>query len=266
MLKIYTALVGGALVASAAQAQDTAPVDTAAPASAVSVAGDAPSWAGLYVGIHGGYGFDGGDPVTNRGITQNNIDAINGRLRSDAYNQNRSGALGGGQVGFNLQNGNLVYGVEGDFSYMDQRGKNARSDYFGTDGRRTRLQNELQWMGSARARVGYTLGRGLIYATGGYAFGRVKGSAEFNDLNVAQVNYYGQHKYTAQGWTAGGGLEFRPFSEGMMSRVSIRLETDYYDLGKSRIVAGQTAARPGYYVLGVETKGYNAKFGINYAF
>ena len=249
MLKFASAAVAGLLVASAASAQSADPTN----------------WAGPYVGIHGGYGFDSGDKISNQGFTANNLNAIATGVRASQYNQNRGGALGGGQVGFNLQSGGLVYGVEGDFSYMDQRGDNARSDYFGTDGRRTRVQSGLDWMGSARARVGYSLGRGLIYATGGYAFGRVKGNAEFNAPDLS-VNYFGRHKYTAQGWTAGGGLEFRPFTGGSMDKVSFRLETSYYDLGKSSIYALQTSTQPGYYRLGVDTKGYNAKFGINYAF
>lgn len=257
MHKFLAALLGGGLVASAACAQGAdAPT---------GVTGDVPAWAGPYVGIHGGYGFDSGDKISNQGITPNNLNAIATGLRAGEYNQNRGGALGGGQLGFNLQRGKLVYGVEGDFSYMDQRGDNARTDFFGADGRRTRIKSNLDWMGTARVRAGYAFGPGLIYATGGYAFGRVKGSAEFDALD-GTVNYFGRHKYTADGWTAGGGLEFKPFTEGRMSHVSFKLETTYYDLGRSRIFAGQTSTQPGYYVLGVDTKGYNAKFGINYAF
>ena len=252
MLKVLTFTAVAALAASSAFAQD---------------ATGAPSWTGPYVGIHGGYGFDAGQKISNAGHTDNNAAAFAAGLRSPIQNQDRAGWLGGGQIGYNLQRGNLVVGAEGDFSYMHQRGT---SDWYGADTRRTQVKSDLNWMGSARLRAGYALsnGTGMFYGTGGYAFGRVKGSAEFDALDVNQINYYGEHKYTAQGWTAGVGAEFRPFanSAGMISRVSFRLESNYYDLGRSHIEAGQTADRPGYYTLGVDTKGYNARFGVNYSF
>lgn len=251
MLKLVSFSAVAALVAGAAHAQSA----------------DAPSWTGPYVGIHGGYGFDAGQKVGVAGNDATTSAAIASGRRSPILNQNRAGWLGGGQVGYNLQRGNLLVGAEGDFSYMHERGN---SDSYGTDRRLTHLNSDLDWMGSGRGRVGYVTndGSGLFYGTGGYAFGRVKGSADFVAADGSTLNYYGGHKYTAQGWTAGVGGEFRPFAHqaGAMSRVSFRLESNYYDLGRSHILAGQTAAVPGSYRLGLDTKGYNARFGINYAF
>jgi outer membrane immunogenic protein len=258
MLKFALLTSVALLAAGSASAQDA----TSAPAAT-----DAPSWTGPYIGIHGGYGFDAGQKVSDAGNSANNNAALASGLRPYSLNQNRAGWLGGGQIGYNLQRGNLVFGGEGDFSYMHSRGD---SDYYGTDTRRTHLQSDLDWMGTARLRAGYATdnGTGFFYGTGGYAFGRVKGSANFYALDGQTVNYAGSHAYTAQGWTAGLGAEFRPFAAqgGSMSRVSFRLESNYYDLGRSHIQAGQTATQPGYYTLGVDTKGYNARFGINYSF
>jgi outer membrane immunogenic protein len=253
----YALLTSAALlVAGSASAQD-----------APAVATDAPSWTGPYVGIHGGYGFDAGQKVSVAGNIADNNTAIASGRRPYSLNQNRAGWLGGGQIGYNIQRNNLVFGAEGDFSYMHSRGN---ADYYGADTRRTNVRSDLDWMGTARLRAGYATndGTGFFYGTGGYAFGRVKGGATFYAPDGQTVGYQGSHKYTAQGWTAGLGAEFRPFAAqgGSMSRVSFRIESNYYDLGRSQIQAGQLGGRSGYYTLGVDTKGYNARFGINYAF
>ena len=258
-MKVKLALAAAALAATGAQAQ----------IFGLKSDGD---WAGPYVGIHGGYGIDADKPVTDTGITANNNFAIANNIRPSSLKVARAGALGGGQAGFNLQSGNIIYGVEGDFSYTYQRGSETyRSPYDVPGfpaGRRLYVRNNLQWMGTARARVGYQLGDGMIYATGGYAFGRIKGYATFNGAPESQTNYYGNHNYVAQGWTAGGGLEFKPFAgrEGALSKISVRAEALYYDLGKSHIYALQTGAQPGYYILGLDTRGVNGRVGLNYHF
>jgi hypothetical protein len=61
-------------------------------------------------------------------------------------------------------------------------------------------------------------------------------------------------------------MEFRPFTTGTLSRVSLGIEATYYDLGRSSIYALQQNTAPGFYRLGVETRGYNGAFKINYAF
>lgn len=255
MIRFFLSATAALAIAPAAFAQDV-------PAS---------NWSGPYVGIHAGYGFDSGRKATDQGFTANNITALATGIRSYQLNQNRAGPIGGGQAGFNIQRDHLILGVEGDFSYMDSRGT---SVYRGVGvpgtaapGRRTLIRSDLDWMGSARARAGYALSdQGMAYVTGGYAFGRVKGRAEFDGDSDATVNYFGRHKYMAQGWIAGGGLEFRPFTQGMMSKISFGAEATYYDLGKSSIYALQTNTQAGYYRVGTTTRGYNGVLKMNYAF
>src|ERR1035441_4859011 len=57
------------------------------------------NWTGFYVGINGGYGF-GTSNWTNAGGTTGDF--------------NVSGALAGGPIGYNLQTGSWVWGLEGD--------------------------------------------------------------------------------------------------------------------------------------------------------
>lgn len=248
---------------------DTVPTPPPPPPTTMAGATD---WTGLYAGIHGGYGFDNDRAVTDTGTTANNIFAITNNIRPSTLKVSREGILGGGQIGYLRQFNNIIVGVEGDFSYMDNGGiKDYRSPATVATfpiGRRLRVSNDLDWMTTARIRAGYALGTGMIYATGGYAAGRIRGRATFYGDNDNQINYTGSHRYTASGWTAGGGFEFKPFgySPGILSKFSVRGELLYYDLGKSHIYALQTGAQPGYYVLGVDYRGFNGRVGLNYHF
>jgi outer membrane immunogenic protein len=228
---------------------------------------DGINWSGPYAGLNAGYGIDSGHAVNVGGTNAATANAIGSGARPTRFNIDRAGFVGGGQVGWNFQRGRWVFGPEGDFSYLHSRGT-AGIGTLAAPGapQATVVRTQLDWMGSARLRAGYTLGSGLIYGTGGYAFGKVKGAASFYGPS-GTLNYTGGNNYTAQGWIAGGGLEFRPFHEGAMSKVSLGVETTYYDLGRSHIVAGPTSAlATGSYVLGRDTRGYNGVFKVNYAF
>lgn len=241
-------------------------------AAGAAVAQDAPArdWSGPYLGLHAGYGFDDGRTASLSGTSTATGNAIGSGARPGQFNTNRSGFVGGGQVGWNLQRGNFIFGPEGDFSYMRSRGTANIGTLAGAGGapQSSVVRTRLDWLASARLRAGYALGRGMIYGTGGYAVGKVKGQATFYAPN-GTLNYGGGNSYTAQGWTAGGGVEFRPWTEGAMSKVSLGFETTYYDLGRSHITAGPTSAATvgtGSYIVGRDTRGYNGVFKINYAF
>ena len=228
---------------------------------------DAPNFSGLYGGVHAGYGFDDGQRSNVTGVAANNNTALANGTRPSTLNQSREGFVGGGQVGFNLQRGRWIFGPEGDFSYLHTRGtQNVETLTTAGQPQNSVVRNRLDWLASARARVGYTLGDGFLYGTGGYAVGKVRGSAAFNGPTGAE-NFAGRDAYTAQGWIAGAGAEFRPFHDGMMSKISFGPELTYYDLGSSHIQAYATsAANIGGYIVGRNTRGYNGVLKINYAF
>jgi hypothetical protein len=62
------------------------------------------NWTGLYMGVNGGYGWG----TTNWSALGSSFDV--------------SGGLFGGQVGYNRQFGQFVYGVEGDVDWTDIKG------------------------------------------------------------------------------------------------------------------------------------------------
>jgi outer membrane immunogenic protein len=104
--------------------------------------------------------------------------------------------IGGGHIGFNWQTpSSWVIGVEGDVNFAE----------------------EIDYLASVRARLGYAIGNTLIYGTGGVAFVGVDNVA-FDD-NVT-------------GYVAGGGIEHK-----IRSNMSLGLEALYYDFDDAGVGA-----------------------------
>ncbi|MEN9894991.1 MAG: hypothetical protein RIR97_843 [Pseudomonadota bacterium] len=110
----------------------------------------------------------------------------------------------GGQLygGYNMQDGQIVYGAEADVGYSG----NHSSD--GT------VKTTQGINGSVRGRVGYDLSPALVYGTAGVAATRLKASDATS----------GESK-TAIGWTAGAGVEAL-VTDSITARVEYRY-TDY---------------------------------------
>ncbi len=73
----------------------------------------APAWAGFYFGANVGGAW--GDL---RATDVDGYDGINVSA-GDKWTNSTSGVLGGGQVGYNFQYGNVVFGPEADFGGID---------------------------------------------------------------------------------------------------------------------------------------------------
>jgi outer membrane immunogenic protein len=189
------ALAGAVGAASAADlARRPPPPPTKAP-----VAVPVYNWTGAYIGINGGYGF--------------------GRSRWDhlpaSFNVN--GGLVGGQLGYNWQFGQFVYGVEGDGDWSDLRGTaNLANCNLGC-----RTRNDF--LATARGRVGFAVDRWLPYVTGGLAVGDIK-------ANVPGL--VGIDKTNA-GWTVGSGLEF-----AISNNWTAKAEYLHVDLGHAGCSVG----------------------------
>src|SRR5690554_1174676 len=65
------------------------------------------NWSGVYFGVHGGYGWGEWDasPVSPDNHPGRTVDL--------------DGFFAGGQLGFNVQTGRFVWGLEGDLSWSD---------------------------------------------------------------------------------------------------------------------------------------------------
>ena len=114
------------------------------------------------------------------------------------------GGIAGGQIGYNWQSGNWVWGVEADIQWSGERGS---ADYHcaatviggvclpgltflppGVTGTSLALDQSLEWFGTAGcAAASLASPRVLLYATGGLAYGEIKTTATLAGVTPAGV-------------------------------------------------------------------------------
>ena len=123
------------------------------------------SWSGFSIGVHAGSGFEGsGD---QRNITDG-LGFIN-----NAFNRvDLEGAFAGASLARDWQTGNVVFGIVVDISKSDFSGFSIPDGDTDNDG----FETKIDWFGTVRGKLGYASGPYLLYATGGLAYGRVKGT------------------------------------------------------------------------------------------
>jgi outer membrane immunogenic protein len=225
MKKLALGFLAAATFSGSALAADMA---VKAPPMPVSVIYN---WTGFYIG--GNVGYSWGRESTDGTLTgtQNvsvfrtagptlvsSVDsATAGSLRGRA---NMDGIIGGGQIGYNWQSSQWLFGLEADFQGSDERasadvctaaGCPVGSSFFTAN-------YKLDWFGTARGRVGFlATDRVLLYATGGLAYGHFSADAPFLPLSWGS---------TRAGWTVGAGAE-----AAIGGNWSVKLEYLYMDLG-----------------------------------
>ena len=153
------------------------------------------NWSGVYVGGTIGYGW--------AETTVTELDSYSFSSFGDTeFDYDSDGILGGAFVGYNWQAGSFVYGVEADISATDINNTVANSMIPDSN---ESFSNKIDWFGTIRGRLGYSVDRWMPYVTGGVAFADVTSSYDDND------SFPGSHAVasdTAWGWTIGAGAEF----------------------------------------------------------
>jgi outer membrane immunogenic protein len=175
-----------------------------------------PTWAGFYIGAMGGYASENGDTLAMKG------------------------GFAGGTVGYNWQQGAVVFGLEADAAWADI---STSTTAFGVT-----AQSKIRDMGTARGRIGYAFGPTLLYATGGYAWAdnRISFSVPGASISDSQVH---------SGWTVGAGAEYM-----FAPKWSVKAEYLYKSFGgETYNFAGVTAATG---TLNI----HSGQVGINYHF
>lgn len=187
------------------------------------------NWSGFYAGVNAGYGWD--------------ASSIGSKIDDGLfkYDIQPGGGFGGGQIGYNMQNGNIVYGIEADIqgagieNSVKKSGSVVVNDpllgTYAVSATGT-AKSTLDYFGTVRARLGYTTGPALIYVTGGLAYGEI--TDEFT--GTATVSAFGltasgtartSKTVTPTGWVIGGGAEQKLFSN-----LGVKAEYQYIDLGQ----------------------------------
>jgi len=172
-------------------------------------------WSGFYIGVNAG-----------GGIANSKSDfSVAGGTPFASVNNYLPGAVGGGQAGFNWQNGAAVVGIETDIQASSLKGGIMTPCAGGLCGLplSASYNQNLPWFGTVRGRVGVAASGWLIYATAGWAYARLETDA-FASAPGATATF-SLHEMR-NGWTAGGGIEvaFAP-------SWSAKLEYLYLDFG-----------------------------------
>jgi len=233
-----TALLFGVASAYAADLSTYEPVPEApTPAAAYD-------WSGPYIGVFGGlttgdFEYDIG-PVGGPAAVNIDISA--------------SGFIGGAQVGYDWQSGNWVFGAVADIAATNHSAEINISAPIVGPGVGANLESELKYLGTVRGRVGYAWDRALLYAHGGFAYGKTEQS-----IDVFGINVFNEEQ-TRTGWTAGVGFEF-----AVTDRLSLGTEYSYVDLGSEEVFRLGGAAAPAI-VFNEDLAFHTLKAAINFRF
>ncbi len=202
--------------------------------TALASTANATQWTGYYIGVSGGY--------TESNTRYEDLDYSANGATQDWFTD----GLGiGVQIGHNWQNKNTVYGVELDFSGF---GVEDQRIYSGNQG----IENELNWLGSLRARSGFGTGQVFFYQTLGLAVGDFDGHwIVFGD----PANSWSDHGDTKAGLIGGFGVE--GMIDGNWSVRAEFLASRFFD----NSVTTQNLED-----LSVDQSVYTIRAGINYAF
>jgi outer membrane immunogenic protein len=187
-----------------------------------------------------------------------------------------NGVVGGGQIGYNWQMQNWLWGLEADIQGTDEKG----SHYYtcaagfcnpGVPGILAlgipafavpvALNQKIDWFGTVRGRVGVlATPTVLFYATGGLAYGEVD-SGEVIGITPASFS----NNTTNVGYTVGAGVE-----GAIGGNWTAKLEYLYVDLGR---VSGSFTTTIGAVGGGVLYSNYSSRItdnvlrvGVNYKF
>jgi outer membrane immunogenic protein len=253
-------------------------------------------WAGWYVGLNAGGGW-GNNSGINNSITSSfcnpniggcpgagafpGFGAATAQAVTASFDTKLRGFIGGGQIGYNWQDGVTVWGLEADFQGADLKGSASAANTTVPDVN-TPIEfvtvagtgsQKLEFLGTLRGRLGWApSGPWLVYVTGGLAYGHTETSASFaetagfpnvifNANSAASINAW------QAGWTVGGGFEWM-----IAPRWSIKGEYLYYDLGTVTVnnaINVNTGPVPFFGVTIASEAAYRgsiARAGINYHF
>lgn len=209
------------------------------------------NWTGPYVGAHVGVAR------LNSSCTGSSYYDyyVCGSYDYDYFTQTSASAsdtsfLGGGQIGYDWQDRNFVYGVAADWSWTGL--KAAVANYYGS----YQFKSQVDWLASIRGRAGLAVDNTLMYLTGGLALGHVQG--EGCECYTGYSYLWDHIDQNRAGWVAGVGVEhkFTPHFSGFA-------EVLYYDLGHAaitQVVYSETYSS--YYTFEVIA----ARVGLNYRF
>jgi outer membrane immunogenic protein len=236
------------------------------------------TWTGFYAGVNAGVNFGTSSGlVTPNGFTPAN-GFFNAGTPGNGFGPFRGsdpgiGFVGGGQIGYNVQSGMFVYGIEADLDYfgMGSGGNRTFSDrnvytpanstftLYGRDG--------SGFLGTVRGRLGVAvLERTLLYVTGGLAYGDYGTTYRLGQFvngafPAATINYTANPgSDTRVGYAIGAGVEY-----AFTPQISGKAEYLYTDIG-SQTYKMTNPGTGSYLAVKSDGAAQIARVGLNYKF
>jgi outer membrane immunogenic protein len=199
-----------------------------------SIPGATVSWTGLYVGGHVGYGqsythwkHESGNPYSNH--------FAGAPITLPGESFSRDAAMPGGQIGYNYQFGQWVIGPEVSFSGMSFTDSHPISEGAFNQPSTTTLSNKIGNILTVTGRLGFSVNNSfLVYGKGGFASADISASG----TDTSFINYSFNTDQRANGWTIGGGVEYR-----LSNNVSLAIEYAHLDFGDETLT-GKIADLP----------------------
>ena len=214
------------------------------------VAAAAMNWTGFYIGAHLGGGWSNDRWSDPFGSTPGAFGFFNVAGFGDTTHA--TGPLGGGQIGYNVQSGQWVLGVEADASAADLRGEN--TCFSGLVG--LNCQRIVDALGTVAGRLGYAWDRSLAYVKGGGAW--TSSTYNINGNTSVLTLGTGSTGITAWGWTVGGGIEY-----ALTNNWTARIEYDHIEV-PSTVVPFPTVALVNAQTISVRQWIDTVKLGVSY--
>jgi outer membrane immunogenic protein len=225
------------------------------------------SWTGFYVGANVGYGW--GESTGSLDPNFPNLfgaaTAVAGGFIPSRLGVRPQGVIGGGQIGFNWQNGPWVLGVETDMQGSGIENSNTiafSGPVFVPS--TTTASDRLDWFGTARARAGWlALPNLLLYGTGGVAYGYTHDNYSLIGTPPTAGDLLGSAGGVRAGWAAGAGVEWK-----ITPNISIKAEYLHVDLGSTTVhTTDPLGTFPGtFFDYHFHTEDDIARVGVNYQF
>jgi outer membrane immunogenic protein len=232
------------------------------------------NWTGFYIGGHiGGAWADrnghdrfDGDRCFYGGASGSVCFDDNGFGRNDGR------FIVGGQVGFNYQVNQWVWGVEGQISALTNQDNDSACGFFtygSTHDHLFNCNNRGNWVATIAARLGVTFGETgnwLLYVKGGGAFADARFGVRLRDdcpWSFCNNDFaFNNNDGTRTGWMIGTGLEY-----GAWGNWSWKLEYNFMDFGHRNIHFDDVCVDCGIRRdLDADLKVSVVKFGLNYRF
>jgi outer membrane immunogenic protein len=194
------------------------------------------SWNGFYIGANIGGAWS--------------HTTVNDVVTGLSFGTDSSGFIGGGQVGFNYQMNNFVFGVEGD---IDATSISKTGPGLVTGIGTLQATAKTDWVATLAGRLGFAFDRWMVYVKGGGAW--VQNSATLTNLTTGAAV---SGSNTSSGWVLGVGAEWA-FAGPWSAKIEYdHVEFDRWSVAAPVIAAGDT--------FNVNRNIDMVKFGINYRF